>query len=110
MFKELDIIALTSPIARERIWDLPGDSILDRINGPNEGLRIGDVGTIVYVQGDGEAYEVEFLEPGGRTVAIATILASQARRAGKEDIANCRFGRKPVSEATKVAAETGPES
>ena len=94
MFKELDIITLTSPISRESIWDIPPNSPLARVNNPDEGLKSGDVGTIVYVQGGGEAYEVEFLEPGGRAVAIATIPASQARPATKRDIANCRFARR----------------
>ena len=62
-----------------------------------DGLRPGDVGTVVYVQGNGEAFEVEFLEPDGYTVAIATVLPSQARLATKEDLANYRFWkRSPV--------------
>ena len=85
MFKELDVIALTSPIPRDCIWDIPSGSPLAQ---NEEGLRKGDIGTIVCVQGDGEAFDVEFLEPGGRTVAIATVLASQARPATRRDIAN----------------------
>ena len=85
MFKELDVIALTSPIPRDCIWDIPSGSPLAQ---NEEGLRKGDIGTIVCMQGDGKAFDVEFLEPGGRTVAIATVLASQARPAMKEDIAN----------------------
>ena len=85
MFKELDVIALTSPVPRDCIWDVPPDSPLALVG---EGLRKGDIGTIVCMQGEGEAFDVEFLEPGGRTLAIATVLASQARPATKEDIAN----------------------
>ena len=85
MFKELDVITLTSPIPQDCIWDIPSSSPLAQ-NG--EGLRKGDVGTIVCMQGDGKTFDVEFLEPGGRTVAIATVLASQARPVTKEDIAN----------------------
>lgn len=73
------------------------------------GLKAGDVGTIVYVQGGGEAFEVEFTEPGGRTVAIATIQASQARRATKEDIANCRFRPKTADMAASTSTELRQE-
>ena len=90
MFKELDVIALTSSILRDRIWDIPPGSPLAAVG---EGLRKGDIGTIVCMQGDGEAFDVEFLEPGGRTVAIATVLESQARPATKEDIANRHIRR-----------------
>ncbi len=79
MFKELDIITLTSPISHDHIWDIPPGSPLIRNGEPGEGLEKGDVGTTVYVQDNGKAFEVEFLEPRGRTVAIATVLASQAR-------------------------------
>ncbi|MCY4655167.1 MAG: DUF4926 domain-containing protein [Dehalococcoidia bacterium] len=87
MFKELDVITLTSPILRDCIWDIPPGSPLST---SGEGLRKGDIGTIVCMQGDGEAFDVEFMEPGGHTVAIATVLASQARPATKEDIASGR--------------------
>jgi hypothetical protein len=46
---------------------------------PNEGLEAGDVGTVVHVYKDGEAYEVEFLTLDGRTAAVATVEASQVR-------------------------------
>ena len=94
MFKELDVIALTSPIPRDRIWDIPPGSPLNRSAVPGEGLKTGDVGTIVYMQDNGEAFEVAFMEASSRTVAIATVMAVQARPATKEDIANRRFGRK----------------
>ena len=87
VFKELDVIALTSSIPRDCIWDIPSGSPLAQ-NG--EGLRKGDIGTIVCMLGDGEAFDVEFLEPEGRTIAIATALASQARPATKEDMASGR--------------------
>ena len=95
MFKELDIIALTTHISRDRIWDIPSGSPLRNAGNPVDGLRPGDVGTVVYVQGDGEALEVEFLEPDGYTVAIATVLTlAGSRLATKEDLANYRFWKK----------------
>ena len=110
MFKELDIIALTSPIPRACVWDIPPGSPLARDNGSHEGMKKGDIGTIVYVQDNGRAYEVEFLEPGGRTIAIATIQASQARRATKEDIVNCRFRTKTAELGTSARTELKQES
>ena len=44
-----------------------------------EGLVAGDVGTIVHVHPKGEAFVVEFMTLDGNTVAIATVLSSQAR-------------------------------
>lgn len=83
MFKELDVIALTTEISPDSIWEIPPSSPLSKNR--RKGLEVGDIGTIVYIQGDGEALEVEFLDPDGNTVAIATISPSQARPA-KEDL------------------------
>ena len=44
-----------------------------------EGLEAGDVGTVVHVHKDGQAYEVEFVTPDGRTVAVVTVEALQVR-------------------------------
>ena len=93
MFKELDAIVLTSAIPLERIWDVPPGSPLSENGSQGEGLKARDIGTIVYIQGDGEAFEVEFLTPDGYTVAIATVLPSQARLATEKDHANYRFGK-----------------
>lgn len=59
MFKEHQRVVLTDDLAAE-------------------GLRIGDVGTIVHVHKHGKAFEVEFLTLDGRT---ATVAASQVRAA-----------------------------
>ncbi len=91
MFKELDVVALTAQIPQENVWSVPKCSPLRQTSGRISVLIPGDTGTVVYVQGKGEAFEVEFLEPDGRTVAIATVQPSQARLATPEDIANCRF-------------------
>ncbi len=93
MFKELDVVALTSEIPFACIYDVPPGSPL-HCGEHRGGLRSGDVGTIVHVQGNGEAFVVEFLEQGGYTVALADVLASQVRSATREDIANDRFRRK----------------
>ena len=80
MFKELDVIELTTEIPPDRIWEIPPSSPLSGNRNLGKGLKAGEIGTIVYIQGAGEALEVEFLGPGGDTVAIATILPSQARK------------------------------
>ena len=94
MFKELDLITLTVPTPLNLIWDIPGDSPLLKDGELGEGLLPGDVGTILYVQGNGKAFEVEFLEPSGYSVAIATIYSSDMRPATKYDLGNDRFWKK----------------
>ena len=44
-----------------------------------EGLVAGDVGTIVHIHPREEAFVVEFMALDGNTIAIATVLPSQAR-------------------------------
>ena len=39
---------------------------------PAEGLLPGDVGTVVHVYRDGQAYEVEFITLEGKTAAVIT--------------------------------------
>ena len=52
---------------------------------PEHGLTEGDVGTIVHVYTDGEAYEVEFVLASGETVAVLTLEAGDLRpRSGRE--------------------------
>ena len=50
------------------------------------GLNAGDVGTIVHVHRDGEAFDVEFQAPDGDTVALATVSSSQVRPVTGTDI------------------------
>jgi len=40
---------------------------------PAHGLVAGDVGTVVHVHRNGEAYEVEFGIADGRTIAVMTL-------------------------------------
>ncbi len=91
MFKELDVVVLTAQIPLENTWSVPKGSPLRRAGNRISKLVPGDTGTVVYAQGKGEAFEVEFLEPDGRTVAVATIQPSEARLATPDDIANYRF-------------------
>lgn len=71
MIKEHDCIVLTQ--------DIPGD-----------GLQTGDVGTVVHIHRDAEAYEVEFITLTGQTVAVATVLSSHLRPVGRSDLTHVR--------------------
>ncbi len=71
MIKELDQVVLTAAI-------------------PEEGLVPGDVGTVVHVHANGEAYEVEFMTLEGETVAVATVEASQVRPVGPSEMTHAR--------------------
>jgi len=45
----------------------------------SDGLRAGDVGAVVHVYGDGNAYEVEFVDGNGSTIALLTLTAVEVR-------------------------------
>ncbi len=57
---------------------------------PAEGLEAGDVGAVVHVYRDGQAYEVEFLTLDGRTAAVVTLEADQVRPVHKREITHAR--------------------
>jgi hypothetical protein len=57
---------------------------------PAEGLVAGDVGTIVHVYRDGQAYEVEFFTLEGKTAAVVTLEVFQVRPVGKREITHAR--------------------
>jgi len=71
MIKEHDRIVLTSDLSKE-------------------GLKAGDVGTVIHVHRGGEAFELEFLTLEGKTVAVATVKASQVRPVTNQDITHAR--------------------
>ncbi|MBM4045195.1 MAG: DUF4926 domain-containing protein [Planctomycetes bacterium] len=71
MIKEHDCVALTEDL-------------------PEEGLKAGDVGTVVHIHQGGAGYEVEFMTFAGQTVAVATLLARQVRPIGRREIAHVR--------------------
>jgi hypothetical protein len=71
MIKEHDRVVLTSELSEE-------------------GLKAGDVGTVVHVHKDGAAFEVEFVALDGETVAVATLAASCVRPARKREISHAR--------------------
>jgi hypothetical protein len=71
MIKEHDRVVLTVPLT-------------------SEGLEAGDVGTIVHIYKDGQAYEVEFLTLDCNTAAVVTLDASQVRPGSSLDITHTR--------------------
>lgn len=71
MIKEHDLVVLTQDL-------------------PEEGLRSGDVGTVVHIHEGGSGYEVEFMTLSGKTVAVATVMASQVRPVSSRDLVHVR--------------------
>ena len=71
MIKEHDQVVLTSDLAEG-------------------GMKAGDVGTVVHVHTQGEAYEVEFFTLHGKTAAIATVRSTQLRPVSPRDITHAR--------------------
>lgn len=71
MLEEHDRIVLTEDLAAGR-------------------LKGGDVGTIVHVHRDGEAFEVEFLALDGNTAAVATVPATRLRPVEATDLTHAR--------------------
>ena len=57
---------------------------------PAERLEAGDVGTVVHVYSDGEAYEVEFVALDGHTAAVVTVEASDVRPVMPSEIPHAR--------------------
>ena len=54
------------------------------------GLQEGDLGTVVFVHRQGEAYEVEFVTLDGETITVTTVLPHQVRQVGPREIAQSR--------------------
>ena len=69
--REHERVVLTAPIA-------------------HEGLETGDVGTVVHVYDDGQAFEVEFTTLNGLTAAVTTVEASNVRPVTSREITHAR--------------------
>jgi hypothetical protein len=69
--REHELVILTSPVHEE-------------------GLEPGDVGAVVHLYADGQAYEVEFTTLDGHTAAVVTLEASMVRPVGRNDISHVR--------------------
>jgi hypothetical protein len=70
-------------------------SLYDRIvlteDLPDKGLMKGDIGTIVTVYGANDAYEIEFFTLQGKTRTVETLLKSQVRPVGPNEVATSRL-------------------
>ena len=60
------------------------------IGDEGEELKPGDVGCVVHIHPGEEARVVEFMSLGGETVALATVMAAQARSVTRTDITHAR--------------------
>ena len=54
---------------------------------PEENLKAGDVGIVVFVYNNGEAYDVEFVSTDGNTIALKIL---------KNEMIRSTFGRKEI--------------
>jgi hypothetical protein len=66
------------------------DTVILARDVPQQGLRSGDVGTVVLIHRDGAAYEVEFVTLGGETIAVVTLPADAVRPITGREIAHAR--------------------
>lgn len=66
------------------------DRVVLKIDLPGERLACGDVGTVVHIHRDGQAYEVEFVALDGETVAVVTLERSQVRPVERREITHAR--------------------
>lgn len=57
---------------------------------PDHGLLAGDVGAVVFVHGDAEAYEVEFMTVDGQTIAVKTLYANEIEPVTGQQILHAR--------------------
>lgn len=64
---------------------------------PANGLKAGDVGTIVMVHQGGTGFEVEFVALDGETVGVITANADQLRPVKPGEIARVRSVEYPIA-------------
>lgn len=69
---------------------------------PEYNLQAGDLGVVVLVHREGEAYEVEFLTLEGDTVAVETLTARQVRPVRSGEIAHVRAWSNAAYEAVNT--------
>ena len=66
------------------------DSVVLTRDLPDHSLKHGDVGTVLLVHGDAEAFEVEFVGYDGHTFALVTVEACDVRPMGMRDLPHVR--------------------
>jgi hypothetical protein len=58
---------------------------------PDEGLKEGDVGTVVHVYPGGQAYEVEFVSMVGEKLSVVTLNPDQLRPVRERELYHARL-------------------
>lgn len=71
MIRELDTVALARDIDKY-------------------GLKQGDIGAVVHRYSEGAAFEVEFVSPEGRTIALLTLNRADIRSIGSREVLHVR--------------------
>jgi hypothetical protein len=66
---------------------------------PQSGLYAGDVGAVVHVYRQGAAYEVEFVDGDGTTIALMTLDSNDVRQIGHGELLHTR--RRDQSDAAE---------
>jgi len=66
------------------------DRVVLKTDVPADGLKAGDVGTVVHLYADGQGCEVEFVTLDGRTAAVVTLDAGQIRPVNPREITHAR--------------------
>ena len=72
------------------------DRVILTSDQPVEGLKAGDVGTVIHVHRGGEAYEVEFLTLHGETAAVTTVSVAHIRPVTQRDMTHARLLKQPA--------------
>lgn len=66
------------------------DQVVITADLPEHNLKAGDVGVVVHIYADGEAYELEIFALDGRTLDVVTVEASQVRPVKRDDVLHVR--------------------
>jgi hypothetical protein len=66
------------------------DQVVITADLPEHDLKAGDVGVVVHIYNDGEAYELEIFALDGRTLDVVTVEASQVRPVKRDDVLHVR--------------------
>ena len=66
------------------------DCIVLTRNLPAEGLKAGDIGTVVHIHKAGMGYEVEFMTLAGKTITVVALPRNHVRAIARRDIAHVR--------------------
>ena len=66
------------------------DRVVLKCDLSDQSLEAGDVGTIVHVYKNGEAFEIEFVSLDVATMIVATVEASQVRAVDRREMTHAR--------------------